>query len=248
MELARLQDGQAFGGEHDEEDALLRVGEDVAQVGETFAAFEQDGPQLLVTAVDRVVAAGDHVVPAGGGQATDHRGEVLGFGAAVEESVGPGGHELRQRHEAGGVAGGGGVEDDVVVVVGLLRDEGGDALEDRRLVRAGGLGREIQVLAYLAVQVLRHHLPHGVADLGEMLPGGFRGVELDDIEVLTHGGDAVTDPLVPQVAQVVGRVGGDQQDAAADGGEGGGGGGGDGRLAHATLATEEDDPGVPDEF
>lgn len=74
-----------------------------------------------------------------------------------------------------------------------------------------------------------------------MLVDGFLRVQLHAVEIgrETHG--ARPDIAIEQMAQIVGRVGGHQQHAAPFIGHGQRRGGGHRGLAHAALATEEQD-------
>ena len=215
------------------EDALGGIGEHGAQALELAATGEQRGADLLVAAVDGRAA------DARAAHAADEVAELVRLVAPLEQPVGVGGQELRQRHEPGGVAGGGGVEDEVVVFG--PSNQVGDALEQRRLVHAGGVARHFQVPVHFAVEALRHHRAHGAADGAQVLLRDGGRVELDGVEAWLEGDGGVVKRLAPDVAEVVGGVGGDEQDAATARGEADGGGGGDGGFAHAAFAADEPD-------
>ena len=135
------------------------------------------------------------------------------------------------------MAGGGGVEDDVVDA--LRVHEFRHAFQHRRLVHAGGVARQVQVAADFGVHAFRHHCPHGLFNVGEVAFGGGGGVEFDDGKPGFEFGRSVGERHVPDVAEVVRRVGGHQQYAPAGFGEAYRGGGGDGCFANPAFAAEE---------
>jgi hypothetical protein len=145
------------------------------------------------------------------------------------------------------VPGGCGVEDDEVVVVQARVHELRDPLEHRRLVGAGRVPGELHVLVDLGGEVLGHQPADGGAHGGEVGVGRGDRVHLDAVEgaaaeVAGQRGDPVTHRALPQVPEVVGGVGRDDEHPAAGAGLGEGGGGGDGGLADAALAAHEQDP------
>lgn len=258
VQLDRLQHRQPFGGQHDREGGRGGVGEGLAQYGEPVAAAQQDRTDLLVPLLERVPRRGgaEHggaqvALPSSAGpapfQAAPCRAEAGGLLPPGEQPVGPGGHHLRQRHQAGGVAARGGVEDDQVELLPSLLDQLRHPLEHRRLVGARGAAGEVHVLVDLAVEGAGHEPLEGGGDVAQVLVGGRVGVDLDAVDrsaarPVGQRRDPVADAPLPQVAEVVGGVGRDDEDAPAGAGGVEGDRRGEGRLADPALPAEEEHP------
>ena len=76
----------------------------------------------------------------------------------------------------------------------------------------------------------------------EAVEDAARGAAFGAAEVAGERGDPVPDRALPQVSEVVGRVGRDDEHPPAGAGLGQGGGGGDRGLADTALAADEQDP------
>ena len=76
-----------------------------------------------------------------------------------------------------------------------------------------------------------------------LLSGGF-GVDLQRVEPIDAGerGDRVSDPLAEDLADIRGRVGGDQQDPVAPACEVDRSGAGDAGLPYTALPGQEQEP------
>ena len=110
------------------------------------------------------------------------------------------------------------------------------------------------MLVDLGREVLGHEPPDRGAHGGEVRVGRGGRVHLEAVEDATRGaasgaaevpgerGDPVPDRALPQVPEVMGRVGRDDEHPPAGAGLGESGGGGDGSLADTPFAADEQDP------
>src|SRR5699024_9414215 len=133
-------------------------------------------------------------------------------------------------------------------------DELGDPLQDRGLVGARGAAGQLHVLVDLSGEIGGHQALERVADLAQVGVGGRVGVDLDPCQqtgdlrgAAGHAlgprlapsgevGDPVADPPLPEVAEVVGGVGGNHQSATAHQGGGEHDVGGDGGHVHPVTS------------
>ena len=245
LQFDGLEYRQPLGRQHDDERGRRGVGEHLAQLREQMAAALQHDPDRLVA-----VGRGSRLATSQGArthafvaaQVAQRGTEPLAARLSSQQSIGPGRHHLRQRHQTRGMARGGGVEDQQVVAGQALLHQLRDALEQRRLVHARRIARQRQVPVDLARQVRGHQLAQCIADLGEVRVDGRGRIDLDRIEPVRQRLRLRADAALPQVAKVVGRVGGHQQHAAP--------GArlricqrrGDRGLAHAPLSADEQHP------
>jgi hypothetical protein len=140
------------------------------------------------------------------------------------------------------------VEHDQVIVGEAPDDHVGDALQQRRLLHARRLARQLHVAVHLAGEVLGHQAPQRRTHLREMFLHHVIRVEFDAVEVGREAHRVRPDLPVPDVAEVMRRVRGDQQHAPPGVRLGQGHRGGDSGLADAALAAEEEHPALPGEI
>ncbi len=145
MQFDGFQHRQPLGGEHDDERALLRITEHLAQPVEALAATVEDLANTTV-AIRRSLAialaeyglAEAAIVLA---EVLQHLAEARAALLPAQQAFGPGAHHFRQRHQPCRVPGRGGIEHQQVVVGQALLQRLGDAFEQRRLVHSRGIVR-----------------------------------------------------------------------------------------------------------
>ena len=142
------------------------------------------------------------------------------------------------------MAGRGGIEDQQIVVGEPLDNGVRDAFEQRRFVHAGGIAGQCHVLIDLTGEMRRHQPTQRAAYLVEVLANGLVGVELQTVQPGRQTHDVRTDRAIPQVPEVVRRIGGDQQHPATGPRLLERRGGSDRGLADAALATDEQHPAL----
>jgi hypothetical protein len=225
------------------------VGERVPEPRKALAPPVQQVADAVVACAAFTGAAAQHPVAEilVGLQVGQRPVESPGAFAPRQQALGPGGHHLGQRHQARGVPGRGGVEHQQVVILEPLRDGVGDALEQRRFLHAGRLARQRHVAVDLACEVLGHQPAQRRADLGEVFLDDPVGIELHAVQVGREAHRPRPDRAVPEMPEVVGRVGGNHQHPAPGLGLRQRRAGCDGGLADTALAAEEQYTALPGE-
>ena len=137
------------------------------------------------------------------------------------------------------MSGRGGIEYHMLVFLPSLLDDLRHLFQNRGFLHAGGILRQRDMLVYLTMQLNRHQAMQGACHFAHVfLHGRFR-IDFEAVEIRREPHRPGTDLAIEQMAEVMGRVGGNEQRAPALVGESQCRRRGNGGLADAALAAEE---------
>ncbi len=242
VELDRLQDRQPLGREDDEEGGARRVGQRLAQPPEAVLAAHQRRAHIVLASRLAAEELGARtVVRLRCAELPERSGEAVGALARLQEPARPRAHQLGQFEQPRRVARRRGVEDDEVVRFEPLLQRRRDALQKRGLHHARCLAGLRQMPAHLAAEPLGHQPAELPLDAVQMLVHRSRRIQLDAVETGCQAHRLRADLAAPEMAEIVGGVGGDDEDAPAARRISGRQRRGERRLADPALAAEEED-------